>query len=186
MGSVSIYIARIVPLLLAVGILLGTKVWASPLFCGDEGIEAVSLLTGCRYDAEILEQMLKQTPPRHPGGSDRDDRPLAGAQPTPKPHATVLTIDPRTYLESEAEPADQPHRATDPQPILSNSGGDAELQEDVVGGFSSDDDWFYLHLDQEGTYLFFGDPEPVEEAAGGTSAEDQVPNQVGFGKRWYF
>lgn len=53
---------------------------------------------------------------------------------------------------------------------------------------SQDERWYYMNIDQDGTYLFFGDGEmPEADEPGGNPADEElVPDGIGIGKKWYF
>lgn len=49
-----------------------------------------------------------------------------------------------------------------------------------------DEDWYYMNIDQDGTYLFFGDMLEEDESTTGMDEDEFLPDGIGIGKRWRF
>ena len=50
----------------------------------------------------------------------------------------------------------------------------------------SDKHWYYMNIDQDGTYLFFGDMLEADELTTGMDEDDFIPHGIGIGKKWRF
>ncbi|MGD8251408.1 MAG: hypothetical protein PVF20_03810 [Desulfobacterales bacterium] len=176
---------------LAEGILLALMlvamapgIGAAALFCGDLENESIERLTGCSVGSETLEGLLLSA---FENGdltlqlSILSDR---GPAPPSRAHPSVLIINPETYEDEAVRDADNEVASPSTPPGGESAAGQTEVVDPQQ--FYSDEDWYYLNLNGDGTYLFFNEPKPDELATEEFSLEDQIPNQVGFGKYWRF
>ena len=57
---------------------------------------------------------------------------------------------------------------------------------------TKDENWYYMNVDRDGTYLFFGDPEQLDQSdrwdrwATSETPDEGLPKGIGIGKRWHF
>jgi hypothetical protein len=142
---------------------------ASPVFCGDEGLSPPSDLTGCpsegSRDPESLAGALRFFMPAAVSAGGRSDV---------SPPATVLSIAPDVYAEGEGEPKAEGEDAS--------AGTVGAVGRMLTGGEAG----LYFHLDRDGTYIYYGEPAPGDGPDADYSLEGDVPDQVGFGRRWFF
>ena len=58
---------------------------------------------------------------------------------------------------------------------------------DAASGFlDQNEGWYYMNIDQDGTYLFFGDRPDTDDMRTGADEGDFMPDGVGIGNRWRF
>lgn len=159
--------------------------WSNPLFCGDEGLDAMSGLTGCSVASNGFGRLSGENKEWGGGGLQPSKRSQADIQSGPPPHTSVLRINPKVYESSDPDP--EPVSTANTRSAGASS-PDPDVSNVISNAFSSDGDALYLNLDKDGTYIFLGEPEREDGVPEDYSLEDptDVPNQIGFGKKWRF
>jgi hypothetical protein len=157
---------------------------AAALFCGDLENDSIERLTGCSVGSETFEGFLLS-------GFENGNLTLRlsipsdrGPAPPSRAHPSVLVINPETYENEPVRDADNEVANPSEPPGGASAAGQTEVVDSRQ--FYSDEDWYYFNMNSDGTYLFFNEPKPDELATEEFSLEDQIPNQVGFGKSWRF
>lgn len=159
---------------------------SNPLFCGDEGLDSIMNLTGCGTVFHEIRSLSPEKKEKLEVGVQQSIQPEVGVSSEPPPNASVLRINPGVYESSEPEP--ESANTSPKNQVEGTSRSDADIPEVINNAFSSDGDSVYLNLDEDGTYIFLGEPEREDGTTEDYSLEDQsqVPNQIGFGKKWRF
>ena len=176
-----------ITILLAVGL---PPAQAVPLFCSDVVHHAERLLTGCAPDTDLFFTGIGERLPR--GTSTGSSREIDALLSRTRPNSLVqvgpkgLTDEP---LAGDAADYDRHAIGTmDGVPAQRGQTPDDFSQRTI----SKDENWYYMNVDQEGTYLFFGDPERLDqldqlgEWPRSEAFDEGLPKGVGIGKRWRF
>jgi hypothetical protein len=114
------------------------------------------MLTGCDLNAGPFEPALWLTPCDCPGGwGVRGHRSLLAT--TPKNRALfhvgrVALSDGKDGKRDNGQPADLGEKQKEPK-----LAGDLHSSDAASGFLDQDEGWYYMNIDQDGTYLFFGD-----------------------------
>ncbi len=158
---------------------------AAAVFCGDLENESIERLTGCALGSETLEGLLQSV--FESGGTPLLISMPSEIEPAPssRPHPSVLIINPESYVDEADPDVDADGEGAAP-PLLPDEAVASGQTEADAQSFYSDEDWYYLNLNSDGTYLFFDEPKPDELATEEFSLEEQIPNRIGFGKSWRF
>jgi hypothetical protein len=174
-------------LLLMVGFFMTTRGGANafPIFCSDIKPYNESMLTGCD---------LKAGPLNMPYGSPRVIAPVEGASEAIE--ALVATATKNRALfhvgrvalsagkggkRDNGKPADVGDKQKAPEVAVDLHSSDA-----ASGFLDQDEGWYYMRIDQDGTYLFFGDVPGMDDMMTNGDEDDFMPDGVGIGKRWRF
>ncbi len=176
--------AVIIPILLAVG---APSAKAVPLVCSDVVRYADRILTGCALDADFP---LTETGHHFPREASREasrevDALLAQTRPNP-----LVQVGPKglTDASSDKKVADAHQR--DKRALKGISPPTGKNPEDShQNTIIRDEDWYYMNVDRDGTYLFLGDPDQLDRLDKWTILEtpdDGLPKGIGIGKRWRF
>jgi len=158
---------------------------AFPVFCSDITILPDRILTGCPVESN---------PPVGvdvPGTemAEEDDRnPSVDAILAPKFQNRQLFQVGRNALASPSpDDSDQAARAKGSED-QSGSGdkSPAGSNDTVFGEVTSDERWYYMAIDQDGTYLFLGDAIDMDDPANTMDEDSFLPDGIGIGKKWWF
>jgi hypothetical protein len=176
--------AMIIPIFLAVS---APSAKAVPLVCSDVVRYADRLLTGCTLDAdppltEIGPRLSQEALNR---AFQEVDVILSQTRPN-----TLVQVGPDGLTDepSEGKATDgirHDGRALNRPPIQHDKNQEDSYQSTIT----KDEDWYYMNVDQDGTYLFLGDPDPLDrldEWATFQAPDDGLPKGIGIGKRWRF
>ena len=176
-----------VVLFLMVGFFMATS-WnanAFPVFCSDIKSYKESMLTGCDLNAGPLNM---------PYGSPRVIDPVEGASEAIE--ALVATAPKNRALfhvgrvalsagkggkRDNGQPADVGDKQKAPEDAVDLHASDA-----ASGFLDQDEGWYYMRIDQDGTYLFFGGVSGMDDMMTNGDEDDFMPDGVGSGKRWRF
>jgi hypothetical protein len=176
-----------IPILLAVGI---PSAKAVPLFCSDVVHYAERLLTGCGPDSDPSITGMGAYLPREAstGASHEIDALLSRTRPNPLVQVgpNGLTDEPLAGKATDDERHDG--EALKGIPAQADENAEKSFQSTI----SKDENWYYMNVDRDGTYLFFGDPERLAqldqlgEWPTAETPDDGLPKGIGIGKRWRF
>lgn len=87
---------------------------------------------------------------------------------------------------AESRAAGQAHRAST-QNIEAENGPSAESNHIEDEFAPAQDDWIQMDIDQEGTYLFFGESDDADEKLmNPTEMRGLIDSGLGIGKKWHF
>ena len=154
---------------------------AVPLFCSDASRFPLYALTGCDTESnrppveagvrrvnEVTPWSVNDdltTPPRHPlvqvGRHGLLDAP-------PGENGTGQVVPAAKGIEDLAEET----HTNSPDPIAST--------------ITTEDRWYYMNIDQDGTHIFFGDLDSLDERMALDASDDFLPKGFGIGKKWQF
>lgn len=174
-------------LFLMLGFLMTTR-WdanAFPVFCSDIEPYKESILTGCNLSAGLLS--LPYGSPRVialvDGASETIDALLAI---TPKNRSLfqvgrVALADGRVGKKDNGPPAAAGEKQKESEVAADRHSSDA-----ASGFLDQDEGWYYMNIDRDGTYLFFGDLPNTDDMMTNGNEDDFMPDGVGIGKRWRF
>ena len=175
----------VLTLLLALSAVLDAH--AAPIFCSDLTFTPDHVLTGCQTDTRPI--WLPATSPNEDveryGDLDAIDAILSS-----KPQKPQLFQIGRHALAEDREDniENTPPGGTTQVGQAAADGEQVSLFNLNTESLSQDERWYYMNIDQDGTYLFFGDGEmPEADEPGANPADDElVPEGIGIGKKWYF
>ena len=158
---------------------------AFPDFCSDIDSVPDRVLTGCQFNAV----------PSAP----QDGSPLAVivVGDVSSPIDAMLSMTPKNrqlfQIGREAISADQDEKkenAYSPgvtqKPTVSDGKVAIKPSDTASEILLRDEHWYYMNIDKEGTYLFFGDVRDTDEPMTNVEDEDFLPDGIGIGKRWQF
>ncbi len=176
-----------VVLFLVVGFFMTTS-WnanAFPVFCSDIKSYKESMLTGCDLNAGLLNL---------PYGSHRVITLADGASEAiealvataPKNRALfhvgrVALSGGKGEKRDSGQPADVGDKQKAPEVAVDLYSSDA-----ASGFLDQDEGWYYMNIDEDGTYLFFGGVPGMDDMMTNGDEDDFMPDGVGIGKRWRF
>jgi len=174
-------------LFLMVGLLMATS-WnanAFPVFCSDIKFYKESMLTGCDLDAGSLNLPYGSRPVTAltDGASEAIEAIMATA---PKNRA-LLHVGRVALFTGKGGKTDngQPAAVGDKQKATEVA-VDLHSSDAASGFLDQDEGWYYMRIDQDGTYLFFGGVPGVDDMITNGDEDDVMPDGVGIGKRWRF
>lgn len=154
---------------------------ATPLFCTDASRFPLYVLTGCdtasnrppvavgaqrvnAFASRVVDDLLLR-PPRHPlvqvGRHGLLDAP-------PGENGTGPVVPAANGIEGTSEET----HTNFPDPMAS--------------AVTAEDRWYYMNMDQDGTHIFFGDPDSLDEPMPLEASDDFLPKGIGIGKKWQF
>lgn len=87
--------------------------------------------------------------------------------------------------QDEKKENTSPPGATE-KPTASDGEAAVKPSDTDSGALLRDDNWLYMNIDKEGTYLFFGDMRDADEPLTNLDEEGLLPEGLGIGKRWWF
>ena len=156
---------------------------AFPVFCSDIKSYQKNMLTGCDLNADPLN--LQREPPTDislvEGTSEAMDAVLA-MTPINRPLFQVGRI---ALLNDRAGKKDK-ESSTGEKQVESEFELDFKSSDAESGLLDRDDRWYYMNIDQDGTYLFFGDAPVTDERMINGDENGFLPEGIGIGKRWLF
>jgi hypothetical protein len=159
---------------------------SAPLFCSDVTHFPALLLTGCDLDARRLATTIAEyaLPEALPGDSRVVDA-LIDA----KPLNPLVQVGRHGLIDEQTEE----NEADENRQILGteedNSGQVHNIPQDSFSnGIVTEDQWHYMDVDQDGTLLFFGELDPMEDWSAFSEPDLVLPKDIGIGigKRWRF
>lgn len=158
---------------------------AFPVYCSDSASAPDRVVTGGQFN--VASSTLQDAPPRATSVMDG----------TPYSIDEMLSMTPKNrqlfHVGREALTEDRDEKKED-----DSSAGAAEKQtasaaeantnpSDAISEFLlRDEHWYYMNIDQDGTYLFFGDMREGDESTTGMDEDDFLPDGIGIGKKWRF
>lgn len=175
--------AAVIPILLAAG---APSAKAVPLVCSDVVRYADRLLTGCALDADFPLSEIGHRLPREasPEASREVDALLSQTRPSP-----LVQVGPKGLSDAPDEKAaDARQRGKRALKGISSPAG-KNSENSHQNTITRDEDWYYMNVDRDGTYLFLGDPDQLDRLDKWTTLEipdDGLPKGIGIGKRWRF
>ena len=177
--------AAIMPILLAVG---APSAKAVPLVCSDVVRYADRLLTGCVLDKDSPLTELGPILPRE--AQRRASHEVDVILPPQTRPNTLVQVGPKglTDAPSDGKATDAGWRDKRALKGIS-SPTDKNPQDSHQKTITKDEDWYYMNVDRDGTYLFLGDPDQLDRLDKWTTLEtpdDGLPKGIGIGKRWRF
>lgn len=176
-----------VVLLLMVGFFMATR-WnanAFPVFCSDIKSYKESMLTGCDLNDGLLNLPYgsRRVITLADGASEAIEALLVTA-----PKNRVLFHVGRVALSAgnggkrdNGQPANVDEKQKESKVAV-----DLHLSDAAPGFIDQDEGWYYMTIDQDGTYLFFGDLPDTDDMMTNGDEDDFMPDGVGIGKRWRF
>jgi len=176
-----------VVLFLVVGFFMATS-WnanAFPVFCSDIKLYKESMLTGCDLNAELLNLPYgsRRLIALADGASEAIEALLATA---PKNralfHVGRVALSPDNGGKRDnGQPANVDEKQKESKVAVDLHSSDA-----ASGFLDQDEGWYYMNIDQDGTYLFFGDLPDTDDMMTSEDEDNFMPDGVGIGKRWRF
>jgi len=176
-----------VVLFLVVGFFMATS-WnanAFPVFCSDIKLYKESMLTGCDLNAELLNLPYgsRRLIALADGASEAIEALLATA---PKKralfHVGRVALSPDNGGKRDnGQPANVDEKQKESKVAVDLHSSDA-----ASGFLDQDEGWYYMNIDQDGTYLFFGDLPDTDDMMTSGDEDNFMPDGVGIGKRWRF
>lgn len=176
-----------VVLFLVVGFFMATS-WnanAFPVFCSDINLYQEGMLTGCDLNADPLS--LTYGSPRVIALGDGAPEAIEVLFViTPKNRSLfqvgrVALSDGKDGKRDNGQPADLGEKQKE-----SKLAGDLHSSDAASEFLDQDEGWYYMNIDQDGTYLFFGDLPDTDDMMTNGDESDFMPDGVGIGKRWRF
>jgi hypothetical protein len=186
MGRLKV-VFSVIPILLTVGL---PSAKAVPLFCSDVVHYAERLLTGCGPDSNPSLTGMGAYLPREAstGASHEIDALLSRARPNP-----LVQVGPNVLADEPLAAKATDEIRHDREALKGISGlADENAEKSFQSTITKDENWYYMNVDRDGTYLFFGDPERFDqldqlgEWPASETPDDGLPKGVGIGKRWRF
>ena len=175
--------AAIIPILLSVGAPLAKAV---PLVCSDVVRYADRLLTGCALDADPPLTEISPIIPRE--AQSRVSREVDAILPQTRPN-TLVQVGPKGLTDAPGGKATDAGRRDKRTRKGISSPTDKTPEDSHQSTIIRDEDWYYMNVDRDGTYLFLGDPDQLDRLDKWTTMEtpdDGLPKGIGIGKRWRF
>jgi hypothetical protein len=176
-----------VVLCLMVGFFMTTS-WnanAFPVFCSDIKPYKESMLTGCDLNAGPLN--LPYGSSRVIAFADGASEAIEAIVATAPKNRTLFHVG-RVALSAgkggkrdNGQPADVGDKQKAPEVAVDLHSPDA-----APGFLDQDEGWYYMRIDQDGTYLFFGGVPGMDDMMTNGDEDDVMPDGVGIGKRWRF
>lgn len=176
-----------VVLFLVVGFFMATS-WnanAFPVFCSDINLYQEGMLTGCDLNADPLS--LTYGSPRVIALGDGAPEAIEVLFViTPKNRSLfqvgrVALSDGKDGKRDNGQPADLGEKQKE-----SKLAGDLHSSDAASEFLDQDEGWYYMNIDQGGTYLFFGDLPDTDDMMTNGDEGEFMPDGVGIGKRWRF
>ena len=158
---------------------------AFPVFCSDIKPYKESMLTGCDLNAGPLNLPYgsRRVIALADGASEAIEALVATA---PKNRALfrvgrVALSAGKGGKRDDGQPADVGDKQKAPEIAVDIHSSDA-----ASGFLDQDEGWYYIRIDQDGTYLFFGGVPGMDDMMTKADEDDFMPDGVGIGKRWRF
>jgi hypothetical protein len=159
---------------------------AFPDYCSDiASAPPDRVLTGCRFNTVL--------------SASQDASPLAitVVGDVSSPIDAMLSMTPKNprlfQVGREAIPDDQDEKkgstsspGVTKKPTASDGEAAIKPSDTASEPLLQDDHWLYMNIDNEGTYLFFGDMRDADEPLTNLDEEGLLPDGIGIGKRWWF
>jgi hypothetical protein len=159
---------------------------AAPLFCWDISGPPGLFLTGC--DAGAGAPRAETVWPPAEGGEDSDDLVVETLLSGPPQDQLLVQVGPAALEDAQGpgnETADTSADAV--QPAKAAPGVNDALEDSPAALLTQDDHWLYMNLDRDGTYLFLGGLDEMDDKLRPDDApETTFPDGIGIGKRWRF
>jgi len=159
---------------------------SAPLFCSDVTHFPGRLLTGCNLDARLLATTIREYAPSE--ALPRDSR-LVDALIDAKPLNPLVQVGHHGLTDEQAEE----NEANENRPVLGmvkdNPGQAHNIpQGSFANSGVTEDQWHYMDVDQDGTLLFFGELDPLDDWSAPTEPDNLLSKDIGIGigKKWRF
>lgn len=159
---------------------------AAPLFCSDVPHSPGRFLTGCDLDASPFIEGIGVYLPHEiwPGESHTVDPLIDSHQPFPLVQVGRSGLYDNQVGENGTDES---------RPIVSTlKAAPSQSHDTPQGPYSSaiaeDDHWHYMDIDRDGTLLFFGETDRLDDWSALAEPDDGIPKDIGIGigKRWRF
>jgi len=176
-----------VVLFLMLGLLLAAR-WdanAFPVFCSDIKPYKESMLTGCDLNAGLLN--LPYGSRRMIALADGTSEAIEALLATARENRALFHVGRLALSPDNGGNRDNGQSANvDEKQKESKVAVDLHSSDAASGFLDQDEGWYYMNIDQEGTYLFFGDLPDTDDMMTNGDEDDFMPDGVGIGKRWRF
>jgi hypothetical protein len=176
-----------VVLCMLVGFFVATSLNANafPVFCSDIKPYKESMLTGCNPNAGPLNLTYgsRRVIALADGASEAIEAIVATAPKNPALfHVGRVALSAGKDGKGEnGQTADLGDKQKAPEVAVDLHSSDA-----ASGFLDQDEGWYYMRIDQDGTYLFFGDVPGMDDMMTNGDEDDVMPDGIGIGKRWRF
>ena len=158
---------------------------AFPVFCSDIAFAPDQVLTGYQFD--VAPANLPDDPPRA----------IAVMDSAPCSIDEMLSRIPKNrqlfHVGREALIEDRDEKKEDDSSAGVTGKQTASAAEANINSSAAtseflirDEHWYYMNIDQDGTYLFFGDMLEEDESTTGMGEDDFHLDGIGIGKKWRF
>jgi hypothetical protein len=149
---------------------------AFPDFCSDITSAPDRVLTGCQFNATPLA--LQDVPLLEVTAVGDASPPIDAMLSMAPKNRELFRIGRETISDDQDEKKENAYSpgVTEKQTV-SDTASEILLR---------DEHWFYMNIDKEGTYLFFGDVGDMDEPMTNMDKDDLLPDGIGIGKRWQF
>lgn len=172
-------------LLTAGGLLIPTAAESSsvPIFCIDITEKPTLALTGCG-DGIIRSHL----PPAPAAPAAWPDMVISGEPQTHERFGDppLVQVGPKALIRVADAAGPQGSAAGRKGSSPSGNAPPSRSPASPFGLLTPGDRWTYLHLDQDGTYLFLGESPPTVEQIPFADENDPLPDGIGIGKKWRF
>jgi hypothetical protein len=173
--------------LLAAGVLLLLAVPAGaavPLFCIDLSDLPSQALTGCGNERTSGDSLA--WPPFAPAIIDPVAQSGAVLSRPPAGDRSLVRVGRKALAEAPGSKGRQ-RAAADFKSEMSPRDASQSLAPETASGLREpQDDWIFLHLHQDGTYLFLGASANIHAQIPFAVDDDLLPDGIGIGKKWPF
>lgn len=158
---------------------------AFPVFCSDIASAPDRVLTGCQFNtAHLMPQDASYHKGTVVGGASDSIDEMVSMTPKNLQLFHVGRDALSDHQDQQKESGSSPG-ATGKQ-MASAVGVDINPADAASEVLRRDEDWYYMNIDQDGTYLFFGDMPEAGDANTNLYEDDFLPDGIGIGKRWQF
>lgn len=179
------YLKKVLFLVVALVVLMPLDTNAFPVFCSDMASAPDRVLTGCQFN--VVPPTLQDAPPHAVTVAGGASYPIeAMLSMTPK-NRQLFQVGRGAIADDQDEEKKNGSSAgaTEKQTAMTVA-ADRNPSDATSEVLLRDEHWYYMNIDQEGTYLFFGDMLKEDESTTGMDEDDFIPDGIGIGKKWRF
>ena len=158
---------------------------AFPDFCSDITSAPDRVLTGCQFNATPLA--LQDVPLLEVTVVGDASPPIDAMLSMAPKNRELFRIGRETISDDQDEKKENAYSPGVTEKQTASDGEVAIRPSDTASEILlRDEHWFYMNIDKEGTYLFFGDVGDMDEPMTNMDEDDLLPDGIGIGKRWQF
>jgi len=179
------YLKKVLYLILPLVAMAPLDANAFPVVCSDMTSAPDRVLTGCQFN--VLPSTLQETPPLAVTVAGGESYPIAAMLTMTPKNRQLFHVGRGALADDQDEKKRNGASAGATEKQMTTAGAADRNPSDASSEvLLRDEHWYYMNIDQEGTYLFFGDMLESDESTTGMDADNFLPDGIGIGKKWRF